>query len=333
LAVWQEEDILLDGHHRIEICADLGIPYTTRAVSLPDRDAARAWIAEHQLGRRNSPEAQKSYLRGLLLIQNSKSVGRPSGPKDSGSGIGATVAPFPGRTSERLAEQHGVSTSTMKNDARFARDVDAVAQAVGDGGVREVLTSGKATRAEVHALAGKDREEIKREVEEIKSRPRKKRRPKRAASPRSPEKTDPPAVPAENERREPPVGSAGGEGLRRWPSNLRFHAGLLEDLALRARRLRKTRAAERQVDRVRDLANDIRKAAERLEEDFLGAPDVLLRRYLTALVVGRNDGSLEGLLKIPAEAWGLFTRDDPGAIKRVAEGCEALAAFLRKMGC
>ena len=62
--VWQEEQILLDGHNRYAICEQHGVPYHLVEVSLPDLDAAQSWIIDHQDGRRNLTPNQLSYLRG-----------------------------------------------------------------------------------------------------------------------------------------------------------------------------------------------------------------------------------------------------------------------------
>ena len=62
LIVWREQQVLLDGHHRKEICDRFGIDYETRELSLPDRDAAKRWIIEHQFGRRNLTPFQRAEL-------------------------------------------------------------------------------------------------------------------------------------------------------------------------------------------------------------------------------------------------------------------------------
>ena len=62
LIVWREEGILLDGHHRFDICTRLGIKYETCELSLPSRDAAVEWMVKNQLGRRNlTPEQVEKY--------------------------------------------------------------------------------------------------------------------------------------------------------------------------------------------------------------------------------------------------------------------------------
>src|SRR6516162_7749452 len=57
LVVWQEEQTLLDGHHRHAICEQHSLDYRIQELSLPDLEAAKAWTIANQLGRRNlTPE-------------------------------------------------------------------------------------------------------------------------------------------------------------------------------------------------------------------------------------------------------------------------------------
>jgi len=60
LIVWQ--GVLLDGHNRLAYCEEHEIAYETRDIELEDRDAARLWIAENQLGRRNLHAYTKASL-------------------------------------------------------------------------------------------------------------------------------------------------------------------------------------------------------------------------------------------------------------------------------
>jgi hypothetical protein len=55
LTVWNtpEGDVLVDGHHRYEICTRLGLPYETRRVAFSDVAAVRKWMLDHQFARRN----------------------------------------------------------------------------------------------------------------------------------------------------------------------------------------------------------------------------------------------------------------------------------------
>jgi N6-adenosine-specific RNA methylase IME4 len=67
LVTW--DGILLDGHNRYEICKRLGIGYRSIAMSFPDRGAAKAWVAQNQLGRRNlSPYSRAELALSLEPI-------------------------------------------------------------------------------------------------------------------------------------------------------------------------------------------------------------------------------------------------------------------------
>ena len=52
LKVWSDQGLLLDGHHRYQICKDLGVEYRVEEVDLPDKDSALDWVVKNQKGRR-----------------------------------------------------------------------------------------------------------------------------------------------------------------------------------------------------------------------------------------------------------------------------------------
>lgn len=63
IVVWIRPDdgaaILLDGHNRLAICEAHGLPYPVTTVDLPDLAAARAWMLDRALSKRNlSPDQQ-----------------------------------------------------------------------------------------------------------------------------------------------------------------------------------------------------------------------------------------------------------------------------------
>ncbi len=112
LVVWSGHDVLLDGHHRLEICDRLGLDYCTTAVDLPHRTAAKAWIIRHQFGRRNLTPYQRAELALLLepLIaaeakERQREGGRQKVPQDLAE---------PRETREELARLVGVSRETLR---------------------------------------------------------------------------------------------------------------------------------------------------------------------------------------------------------------------------
>jgi len=66
LVVWEEENVLVDGHHRLTICRRNGIPYSVVYRSFPNIEAVKAWMDLNQLGRRNlSKEDRDTLIRRL----------------------------------------------------------------------------------------------------------------------------------------------------------------------------------------------------------------------------------------------------------------------------
>lgn len=127
LVVWKEQNVLLDGRHRMRICSAHGLPYRVEPISLPDEAAARDWVARNQLARRNLTPAQASYWRGKLLQAQRKDQRANLSPGKQESPKPQTEAS--GKTASRIAAQTGVSRATVERDAQFATAVDAVVAA------------------------------------------------------------------------------------------------------------------------------------------------------------------------------------------------------------
>jgi hypothetical protein len=63
IVVWKETRILLDGHHRHDLCHRHSIPLKPpHELSFPDRDSAKLWIIRNQFARRNLSPYQRSVL-------------------------------------------------------------------------------------------------------------------------------------------------------------------------------------------------------------------------------------------------------------------------------
>jgi len=58
LKVW--DGIIVDGHHRYEICQEYGIEYRVQEMEFKDRDGALVWALENQLARRNLNNFQRA---------------------------------------------------------------------------------------------------------------------------------------------------------------------------------------------------------------------------------------------------------------------------------
>lgn len=147
LVIW--DGIIVDGHHRYEICSRLGITFQTVNMDFPDHASAKVWMLHNQLGRRNLNDFQRSeialQLEDLLkgeakerrlstLKQNATQATVPETDADV-----PTLAP---RTRDTLAKTAGVSHGTIKK----VKDIRAAA-------IPEVQDMARAGTVSIHAAA------------------------------------------------------------------------------------------------------------------------------------------------------------------------------------
>jgi hypothetical protein len=132
LVVWEEESVLLDGHHRYDICQKHALDFEVHTLSLPSREAAINWIINNQLGRRNLTPEQQSYLRGKRYNLEKR--------QDGGHGDQKSVPHNEGpNTAERLAEEYHVAPATIERDGQFAEALDTLEAQVRPGIRKSVL--------------------------------------------------------------------------------------------------------------------------------------------------------------------------------------------------
>jgi ParB-like chromosome segregation protein Spo0J len=63
ITLWAEQSgTILDGHNRYAICNELGIGFRTKVLSFLGIEAAKLWILEHQVGRRNLTDDQRAII-------------------------------------------------------------------------------------------------------------------------------------------------------------------------------------------------------------------------------------------------------------------------------
>ncbi len=133
----EPQRVLGDGHNRLVICREEGIPYATREVAVPDRESAIQWVIDNQLARRNLTDERKAYYIGKEYLNKKKTHG---GDRKSEEGSSSQNGDLIGKTTEAVAEKHGVSPRTVQRDAEFAAAVDEIAAA--DQEAKEAILSG-----------------------------------------------------------------------------------------------------------------------------------------------------------------------------------------------
>src|SRR5262249_39403065 len=109
----------------------------------------KAWMIDHQLGRRNLTPEQMSYYRGKqydLRKQDKRRNLKQNTPKPQSEASE--------NTAHDLAVQHKVSKATIERDAAYAKAIDLLAEKVGPE-TRQVLLARETnvTQQDVKALA------------------------------------------------------------------------------------------------------------------------------------------------------------------------------------
>lgn len=124
LIVWN--DILIDGHHRYEICRKHTIPFSVKSIVFDDLDAAKLWAWKHQEHRRNLTP----FHRAEIALKLKDTIAAKAKERQLGGLKQNTVGEtFPQRegaskTREEFAEIANVSDRTINKVEYIAEHAD-----------------------------------------------------------------------------------------------------------------------------------------------------------------------------------------------------------------
>jgi N6-adenosine-specific RNA methylase IME4 len=112
VVVWNNDNIILDGHNRYEICQRHCIPFRTIHRDFPTRTEAKLWILQNQLARRNLTD----YLRGIAALEYEQTIAeiaRDNQGKrtDLSPKLAKSLKPID--TREQVARMAGLSHGTL----------------------------------------------------------------------------------------------------------------------------------------------------------------------------------------------------------------------------
>ena len=139
LVVWR--GLLLDGHNRLAICNRHGIAYDTTEIELPDRENAKLWIEENQIGRRNLSNDQQAAV-AYRIMQRRVSISKKQRAAKAGASHGSgRILVVHGshqdeskpRQRERTAKAHGVSTRKIREIAALAKTDPEIVTRIANG--------------------------------------------------------------------------------------------------------------------------------------------------------------------------------------------------------
>lgn len=169
LVVWEEENILLDGHHRWKVIQEHPeLPYTLDYKSFPDRWAAIAWICANQLHKHNMDEIQRAKLIQEQSDAELKSVQRDAAGRFAPGDENHRTGKNPHR--KKIAEEYGITEWEVQKSVEMGRGIDKAAEVDPDF-KRDVLSgvvkAKKSDLAAIRKLESPD--EIQEAVDAIRS--------------------------------------------------------------------------------------------------------------------------------------------------------------------
>lgn len=128
LIVWEEKNILLDGHQRLRVLKKNGIPYTDRItyLSFPDEVHAKHWVHVTQAARRGDAPQFLSICHVLEFepIYREEALKRHTGRPSKNTGINDTAISEHGRSRLFMARDAAASEMSVQR-VLYIREHDA----------------------------------------------------------------------------------------------------------------------------------------------------------------------------------------------------------------
>ncbi len=135
LIVWEDHDIIVDGHNRYQICQKHDISFAVTRKTFSNRLDALIWMTRFQNSRRNLTKEEIMYYQGKRYEfekQRTFNIGNLKQHQKSTEGVILTpsVSGNNGtqKTSSRLAKEYNIGTKTIKRNANFAKGLDVIGE-------------------------------------------------------------------------------------------------------------------------------------------------------------------------------------------------------------
>lgn len=142
LVVW--DGVIVDGHNRYRICHEHGIPFSYVERSFESEEAAKLWIIDTQLGRRNLTDFERCEM-ALQYEEKLKAEARERKKRKAAESVVPNLAQQNrGRTRDELARMAGVSHGTLDKVKTIVQDADEATKEqlrTGEVSINRVYTS------------------------------------------------------------------------------------------------------------------------------------------------------------------------------------------------
>jgi len=131
LKVWDRDGelVLLDGHNRLKICKEAGLPEPdTTTIDIKNLDEAIIWIIDNQRGRRNATKEQLDYNSGRRYqsAKRLEAIRDDEGKFDTSDPRGHFDLAATNSTAKKQAASEGLGEKTVRRNAKFAEGIDTI---------------------------------------------------------------------------------------------------------------------------------------------------------------------------------------------------------------
>ena len=121
LVVWEEENILIDGYHRYDICKKHKIPYKVRYISFKNKEEAKLWMWDNQI-RRDLVTTKFQRIEIVLQFKNAIAERAKANQRAAGGAVPTKLEEAAEvDTYKILGEMSDVSHGTVRK-AEWIRD-------------------------------------------------------------------------------------------------------------------------------------------------------------------------------------------------------------------
>ena len=127
ITLWAEErGTILDGHNRYAICQELGIGFRTKALSFLGIEAAKLWILEHQVGRRNLTDDQRAVIWNDIreqraAVSRAAAIVKARDAKAAPGPVGDNASPTKPRTLTAVVAESKIPERTLRKAQKLKK--------------------------------------------------------------------------------------------------------------------------------------------------------------------------------------------------------------------
>jgi hypothetical protein len=167
LKVWDKDGelLLLDGHHRYDICKKHKIEYQTSTIEIASREEAINWIIDNQLSRRNVNEAQRAYLLGKKYNLAKKAEGGDKKSDEYKKSLDHSDPVI--STAQKFADKEGVSEPTVKRAGQYFQAIEDLKKDNSEFVNHALRDPKKIPKKAVIAIAKMESEARKKAIKEV----------------------------------------------------------------------------------------------------------------------------------------------------------------------